>query len=416
MDTRLEEKFKKEPLAIEARRLIKACVHCGYCNASCPTYQLLGDELDGPRGRIYLLKSFLEGRLSAEKVKMHLDRCLLCQGCETACPSNVEYGKLAILGKEIIEQSLKRSFLERLLFNFLLHGIADREKFYFFLRIFNLLRPFLPGALRRKLPPLSKEKVRLEQWARKGRVSQRRLILFKGCVEPVLYPSVLRAARNLFGRLDIDLVDIPKEGCCGALAYHLPNRKKAVAQAKKNIDLWIKPLQNGVEGIVVCSSACCQMIKEYGSLLKDDKEYGQKALKIASRTFDPVEILEKVDRRLFLLAPDRGAVAYHSPCTSQHGLKGQGRVEAFLKALNIKLAPIADSQMCCGSAGLYSLVQKDISQKILELKMKNLLGGNPAVILTANVGCRLQLEQLSPVPVLHWLEYVERLMQEDCCP
>ncbi|TFE67446.1 glycolate oxidase subunit GlcF [Methylacidiphilum caldifontis] len=413
MDTQLGLKFKKESLAIKARELIRACVHCGYCNASCPTYQLLGDELDGPRGRIYLIKSLLEDKTSAEKVKLHLDRCLLCQGCETSCPSSVQFGKLAIIGKEIIEQSVQRSFLERLLLNFFLHFITDRKKFYYLFKFGSSIRALLPDMLRRKLPQVSKEDTILRRdWERKDwGGNPRQMILFKGCVEQVIYPSVLNSARRLFRRVGIELIDVAEEGCCGALAYHLPNRKKALSQMKNNIDVWIAHLKKGMGGIIVCSSACCQMIKEYGDILKDDKQYNHKALQISRMTFDPVEILEKEDIHSLLNAPRLEPVAYHSPCTEQHGLKEKGRVEAFLSRLGIKLTSIPDSHMCCGAAGMYAVMQKELSQRILELKMKNILGGKPAVILTSNVGCRLQLQQLSPVPVLHWLEYIEKISQ-----
>ncbi|CAI9085459.1 glycolate oxidase iron-sulfur subunit [Candidatus Methylacidiphilum fumarolicum] len=409
MDTQLHVKYSKLPVGKEAKEIIKACVHCGFCNATCPTYQLISDELDGPRGRIYLIKAFLEGKASGEKTRMHLDRCLLCQGCETTCPSNVQFGRLADIGKELVEQVEERPFLDKAFRWLLLYFVPERKRFFYLFKIGNLLRAFLPKYLRSKLPNLSnirKGCFEQPQWIREKRIQ---MILFKGCVEPVLYPSVFEATRSLFSSLGIQLIDVQNEGCCGALAYHLSYKKKAKEQMKNNIDLWTRYLEKGINGIVVCSSACCQMIKDYGVIFNDDPVYKNRALKIATLTFDPVEILEKEELPLKLATELFPSVAFHSPCTLQHGMKMRGRVEALLKKLGIHLIDIPDNHICCGAAGAYALFQKDYSQRLLDIKIKNILSKKPGVILTANVGCRLQLQSATTLPVLHWIEYLDSL-------
>jgi len=416
MQTNLADFIKDTPEGREADAILRTCVHCGFCTATCPTYQLLGDELDGPRGRIYLIKQMLEGQPVTAKTRLHLDRCLTCRSCETTCPSGVKYHRLLDIGRHVVEQRVPRAPLDRLT-RFLLREALPRPwLFRPAVKVGQWLRPLLPGALADKLPTAAEGELR--PWpqaaAKSGkRPHERRMIALAGCVQPALAPNTNAATARVLDKLGIELFEAPGAGCCGALRYHLNAQEQALDDMRRVIDAWWPHIADGsVEAIVMTASGCGAQVREYGDLLKDDAAYAEKAARISALTRDVSEVIAAEQDGLSVLlraakvdVPTR--VAFHSPCTLQHGQKIRGVVELLLAAAGYELSPVADPHLCCGSAGTYSILQPELSKQLRDNKLAALAAGSPALIVTANVGCQTHLQSGSATPVRHWIELID---------
>ena len=396
MQTQLADFIKHSPKGQQADGILRNCVHCGFCNATCPTYQLLGDELDSPRGRIYLIKQLLEGKPASETTQRHLDRCLTCRACETTCPSGVQYGRLLDIGREIVEQQVKRAWYLRVFHRLLISCLAYPQRFARLLAIGRQLRILLPSALKNKLPPLKKANL----WP----VNQhpRRMLILEGCVQPALAPRINAATATVLDRLGIRLTKVATAGCCGALPYHLHDQDGGLDKMRDLIDAWWPEVEKGVEAIVMTASGCGVTIKDYANLLQHDPMYAQKAVRISALAKDIVEILQAEDLTVLSLKPRR--IAFHSPCTLQHGQQLNGVVEGLLTGLGFRLTLVADAHLCCGSAGSYAILQPEIAAQLQTAKIQALQADQPELIATANIGCWLHLQEKSDVPVLHWIE------------
>jgi glycolate oxidase iron-sulfur subunit len=416
----------------EARDLLRACVHCGFCLPACPTYRVLGSELDSPRGRIYLVKQLVESGPAGKETLMHFDRCLTCRACETACPSGVQYGRIIDLGRELAEQRIGRSPAARTLRFAMTVLLGRRQVFEWLLRFGGWMRPLLPADLRARLP---RTEPRLVQRAGSGiqprsvvtpleRATRlpaarltgcppRRMVLLEGCVQPGLAPGINAATSRVLDRLGIRTVRAHRETCCGALSHHLGRTAAALDQARRNVEACGELLDAGAECVLSTASACGLMVKDYGRLLADDPAFAQRARQIADATRDLNEVIEPADLQRAGLTPGAGPlVAWQSPCTLQHGQRNRGRVEALLVAAGYRLAPVSDATLCCGSAGTYSLLQPALSRELRRRKLETLMAGQPDVIATANIGCLTHLQESSSVPVRHWIELVDAALAD----
>ncbi len=402
MQTAISAELLKNPDIAEADDILRSCVHCGFCTATCPTYQLLGSELDGPRGRIYLIKEMLETQQASAKTRLHLDRCLTCRSCETTCPSGVRYGRLVDIGREMVEQLAPRPLAERLLRKAMLAVIPHTGRMSVVLALARLVRPLLPAELGRKIPAKQAAAVT------PATSHARRMLVLQGCVQPLGTPNTNAAAARVLDRLGISLVSAPGAGCCGALNQHLSDSEGARAMMRRNIDAWWPYLESGVEAIVMTASGCGLMVKDYGHALKDDAAYADKAARISSITLDLAEILGRENLDAWAHIGRGMRVAYHSSCTLQHGQKLGGTVEAILRRCGYELTHVADSHLCCGAAGTYTLLQAKLSRQLLDNKLAALGAGKPEVIASANVGCQMHLAGASDVPVKHWIELLEQ--------
>ena len=399
MLTELSDEIRDTPEGQTADRILRNCVHCGFCLATCPTYRLLGDELDSPRGRIYLIKSVLEGKPVSAETRLHLDRCLTCRACETTCPSGVEYGRLLEIGREAVERETTRPWYERWQRQLLLKVLPYRSRFTPLLRCAQCLRPLLPPLLKRQIPPRRKAAA-VTTWHR----HQRRIIMFQGCVQPALAPTINAAAGQIFDSAGVGCCQEPSEGCCGALSLHLGANASACEFARRNIDAWWPWIEAGAEAIIVTASGCGVMIKDYPNLLANDPDYRDKAARVAELARDPAEFLAALPPAR--LPSVRGRVAFQSPCTLQHGQKLAGVTESLLARLGFELTPVPEAHQCCGSAGTYSILQPAMAAAVRDKKLQTLIRGDPEQILTANIGCLLHLQQATHLPVNHWLEAV----------
>jgi glycolate oxidase iron-sulfur subunit len=403
MEIHLDKKFAGEAWAQEAESIVRKCVHCGFCNATCPTYQLLGDEADGPRGRIYLVTQLLQGQPASGQSRAHLDRCLLCRACETTCPSGVPYARLLETGRYILEQQQPRSGLDWLKRKVMTTVVPRNRLLQTGVNLARPLRPLLPSALASQLPMAGKN------LARPSTGHSRRMLLLEGCAQSSLTPETNAAATRVMDRLGISLVSEDQLGCCGALRLHTSEREKGLLDVKRRIDSWWPVVQDGIEAIISTASGCGVTVKDYGELLKDDPEYADKARQVAALAVDISEVIgaeiEKSPPAPEL--PKDIKVAVHSPCTLQHGQKLPGRVEALLGKYGFTLLPVTDPHLCCGSAGTYSVLQPDLSARLKADKLAKLQAHGPDVIATANVGCQLHLRKDSNVPVLHWIELLD---------
>lgn len=397
MQTNLADFIKGTPAGREAESILRKCVHCGFCTATCPTYQLLGDELDGPRGRIYLMKQALEGQPVTAKTLLHLDRCLTCRSCETTCPSGVQYGRLLDIGRGVVNERVDRPMFDRLQRKALASVLPRRGAFAALLALGRAVRPLMPGVLKEKVPLAAPAGA----WPTTRHA--RRMIALAGCVQPSLAPDINAAAARVLDRLGISLIEAPGAGCCGAVRFHLDYQADGRDDMRAMIDAWWPHVEAGAEAIVMTASGCGATVKEYGHLLAGDPKYADKARRISSLTRDLCEVLEpEIDR----LAPTSGEgprVAFHSPCTLQHGQQVRGVVERILTRAGFRLAPVPDAHLCCGSAGTYSILQERLSQELKRNKLAALQSGMPALIATANIGCLVQLASGSRVPVQHWI-------------
>ena len=412
MQTNLADFIKDTPEGREADAILRSCVHCGFCTATCPTYQLLGDELDGPRGRIYQIKQMLEGQPVSEKTQLHLDRCLSCRSCETTCPSGVKYHRLLDIGRKVIDARVPRPLGQRLVRAALKEALPRPWIFRPAVAMGQLMRPLLPRVLADKVPTAAAGQSR--GWPENS-AHPRRMLALAGCVQPGLAPNTNAATARLLDRLGITLFEAPEAGCCGALRYHLDAHEQALDDMRRNIDAWwphVEPAGGkGVEAIVMTASGCGAHVREYGHLLQHDPAYAAKAERIAALTRDVSEIIAAEAERLKPLLAARShpplKLAFHSPCTLQHGQKIKGVVEDLLRAAGVELAPVADSHLCCGSAGTYSILQPALSKQLRDNKLAALQADAPMAIVTANIGCQTHLQSGTDRPVRHWVEIIE---------
>ena len=404
MQTKLSAEFKDTARGDAADAILRSCVHCGFCNATCPTYQLLGDELDGPRGRIYLIKQMLEGGEAGRSTQLHLDRCLTCLNCETTCPSGVEYGKLVSIGRAIVEERVPRPPLEKLTRWALKEGLTSAW-FAPLMKLGQTFRGLLPGALRRKIPVPG---AGAGTWP--TTVHARKVLLLAGCVQPTLLPNVNRATARVLDAAGIQTLIAPGAGCCGALREHLSDHAGGLDDARRNIDAWWPLIADGsVEAVVSNASACGLALKQYGEALQSDAGYAAKAARVSELARDLSELLPQLVPALRgrLDVGRSGRIAIHTPCTLQHGQHLRG-VEAHLAALGFEVAaPVGESHLCCGSAGTYSVLQPELSLQLRDRKLRHLSAAAPARIASANVGCIQHLQGGCDVPVRHWIEIVD---------
>ncbi|PXX93630.1 glycolate oxidase iron-sulfur subunit [Marinobacter vulgaris] len=401
MQTNLVQQFANTAEGQEAESILRACVHCGFCTATCPTYQELNDERDGPRGRIYLMKMFLEGEEVTEKSREHLDRCLTCRSCETTCPSGVKYGRLLDISRGLMEQEMPRPPKERWIRWSLARVLPNRQLFGLLLRMGQLFRPVLPGKLRTKVPP----RKQASPWPA---ASHERIVLaLAGCVQPSATPNTNAAAARVLDRLGISMVEAPEAGCCGAVNHHLSEHEKALEAMRRNIDAWWPAIDAGAEAIIMTASGCGAMVQEYGHLLKGDPVYAAKAQKVSELTIDLGAFLLKQDLEKLDVPKGAGKVAFHCPCTLQHAMQQSGVVDQVLRKAGIELADTKEKHLCCGSAGTYSILQPELSQRLLNNKLKALTVDSPDRIVTANIGCQMHLETKAKVPVQHWIELLD---------
>ncbi|SAK83250.1 glycolate oxidase iron-sulfur subunit [Caballeronia pedi] len=405
MQTNLSDEARTLARAKEAEDILRSCVHCGFCNATCPTYQLLGNELDGPRGRIYLIKQMLEGEPVTDKTQLHLDRCLTCRNCETTCPSGVTYHALLDIGRAELDRRVRRSARERMLRKGLRVVIPRPVVFDTLLKAGRLARPLMPHALQQKIPAKT-----IAAKSRPTARHARRVLMLEGCVQPSLSPNTNAAAARVLDRLGISVIDAPRAGCCGATDYHLDAQEAGLMRARRNIDAWWPAIEAGAEAILQTASGCGAFVKEYGHLLRDDPHYAAKAARVSTLTRDLVEVLgaEPLDA---LHAGERRRIAFHCPCTLQHAQKLGGAVEAILARLGYDLTAVPDAHLCCGSAGTYSITQPALSTQLRDRKMDALESGAPEMIVTANIGCQTHLAGAGRTGVRHWIELVEDAMR-----
>ncbi len=408
MQTNLRDDLINTPRGIEAERILRACVHCGFCNATCPTYQLLGNEDDGPRGRIYLIKQMLEGAPVTETTRTHLDRCLTCRNCETTCPSGVEYGKLVDIGRAEVETQSPRSPASRFYRYVLRRGLLSPRLFSMALGSARLFRPLLPDSLKKKVPAFR------VAGSLPASVHSRQMILLEGCVQPALSPDINGAARRVFDALGISLVAAPSAGCCGAIEHHLNAEEAARSTMRRNIDAWWPLVESGAEAIIVTASGCGVQVKDYGHALALDADYAAKAAKISALTRDPIEVLlaeqdnpKWADLRSRQTAHETRRIAFHPPCTLQHGQKLKGKTEKLLTDLGFELTPVPNAHLCCGSAGTYSILQPELSGQLKKQKVQALESGEPELIATANIGCQTHLASGTERRVVHWLTLID---------
>jgi glycolate oxidase iron-sulfur subunit len=410
MQTRLAPEFKGTPEGDAAEAILRKCVHCGFCTATCPTYQLLGDELDGPRGRIYLIKQMLEGEPVTRATQLHLDRCLTCRNCESTCPSGVQYGQLVDIGRQLVEQRVERPLKERLLREALKQGLTS-SAFGPAMKLGQALRPLLPAALKPKVPP--KAGPRAHRWP--TRPHQRKVLMLLGCVQPAMMPGINSATARVLDAAGIQTLTADGAGCCGAIRTHLGDVAGGLDDMRRNIDAWW-PLVQGltahgrVEAIVMNASGCGVTVKDYGHALAADPAYADKARRIAELTRDLSELLPDLVPALQprLSGGVRRKLAYHPPCTLQHGQQLRGGVEAGMRALGfeIELAP-AESHLCCGSAGTYSVLQPELANALRDRKLGQLAATSPELIVSANIGCIQHLQSGTATPVRHWIEVLD---------
>ena len=407
MQTNLADFIKDTPEGIEADAILRACVHCGFCTATCPTYQLLGDELDGPRGRIYLIKQVLEGETPTRKTQLHLDRCLTCRNCETTCPSGVKYGRLVDIGRKVVEERVPRPFADRMKRTTLKECLPRTGLFKPAFRAGQMVRPLLPSALQDKLQPARAP----GRWPVRGHA--RKMLVLAGCVQPAMAPNVNAATARVLDVLGIQLIEAPQAGCCGAVRFHLNDQGGGLADMRRNVDAWWPYVeQGGVDAIVMTASGCGVTVKDYGHLLAHDAAYASRAARIAALTKDLSEIMCDFEGEIARLLSGRihERVAFHPPCTLQHGQQIRGKVEGVLRAAGVDVVLCAESHLCCGSAGTYSVLHPELAHALRDRKLVNLEATGAQEYVSANVGCISHLQSGTATPVTHWIELVDRAL------
>ena len=409
MQTTLAPEFVGTADGEAAKAILGKCVHCGFCTATCPTYQLLGDELDGPRGRIYLIKQVLEGEQPTRKTQAHLDRCLTCRNCESTCPSGVQYGNLVDIGRKIVDSKVERPLTERLMRGALKHGL-NSSLFAPAMAVGQMVRGLLPSGLKNKIP--AKQKMR----AMPARTHARKIIMLAGCVQPAMLPNINVATARVLDAAGIQTLVLSASKCCGAINFHLNDQDAAKVQMRANIDAWWPAIEAGAESIVMNASGCGVMVKDYGHVLADDAAYAAKAKRVSELTVDLSELLPallpEIVQNFDKLNPNGVAgkqlprLAYHPPCTLQHGQQLKGGVETHLRKLGFDVQVSAlESHLCCGSAGTYSVLNPEIAYTLRDRKLNALPSAD--VIISANVGCITHLQSGSGIPVRHWIEVLD---------
>lgn len=412
MQTTIAPKLADDTQALAAERILRRCVHCGFCLATCPTYNLLGDELDSPRGRIYLIKQVVEGQKPTARTQLHLDRCLTCRNCETTCPSGVEYSQLLDLGRSMVERQVGRSWPQKLIRRMLLLVLPYSRRLKPIIRVAQGLRGALPASLAHSIPLQQSPGI----WPS---IDQARVMLvLDGCAQSVMTPVTNAATARVLQALGITLKRMSGTGCCGAVSFHLNDQEAAKAFMRRNIDAWWPAIEAGAEAIVTTASGCGVMVKDYGQLLSDDRQYASKAKRVSELAVDIIEVLQKEDlSSIRANTRQMGKVAFHPPCTLQHGQKLPLHTETLLTQLGFDLVPVNDSHTCCGSAGTYSILQPSLSRQLRDRKVSALTAQQPDIIATANIGCQLHIQTGagltgSNVRVVHWIELIDQLLPD----
>ncbi len=409
MQTNLAQWARDSKLGQEADDILRRCVHCGFCTATCPTYQVLGDELDSPRGRIYLIKEVLEGKEPTQATQQHLDRCLTCRNCETTCPSGVEYGHLVDIGRQIVEEKVKRPLGQRVQRALLREGLTSRL-FAPAYKLGQSIREWLPETLQRKvIEPRPVGTLPVTSGL------ARQVLLLSGCVQPTMMPSIDAATIRVLSRLGIGTQVVAGAGCCGALSFHLDDQERARAQMRQNIDAWLPHIESGkIDAIVMNASGCGAMVVEYAHHLRDDPVYLPKAEKIVSFVRDIAQVVsphaETLAKHIDLSKLPKRPV-FHPPCTLQHWQGLRPASEQLLTALGLSLQPFTESHLCCGSAGAYSVLQPEISTALRDRKLGQLNAAKPDVMLSSNIGCIGHLQSGTDTPVRHWIEVVDTALK-----
>ena len=406
MQTTLAPEYQNTPDGLAAEAILRKCVHCGFCTATCPTYQLLGDELDGPRGRIYLMKQVLEGQTPTRATQMHLDRCLTCRNCESTCPSGVDYGHLVDIGRKLVDAKVPRPATERAVRWALKEGLPS-PLFGPAMKLGQLVRPLLPGSLKNKVP------ARQDAGAWPQCSHSRKMLMLAGCAQPSMGPNINSATARVLDAAGVEVVVAPKAGCCGAVKFHLNDQDGGKAEMRANIDAWWPYVEQGVEALVMNASGCGVTVKEYGHILRDDPVYAAKAARISALTLDLSELLPSLvpDLRNKVSLDGQPALVFHPPCTLQHGQKLKGGVEQHLAALGFAVRIAAnEAHLCCGSAGTYSVLNPAIAYQLRDRKLQNLDAASTEVIISANIGCITHLQSGTATPVKHWIEVLDRAL------
>jgi glycolate oxidase iron-sulfur subunit len=406
MQTNLAPEYQGTPDGLAAQSILRKCVHCGFCSATCPSYQILGDELDSPRGRIYLMKQLLEGQAPTRKTQLHLDRCLTCRNCETTCPSGVDYGQLLDIGRKLVEEKVSRPVTERALRWALKEGLPS-PLFSPAMKLGQALRGALPAALQAKIP------ARQDAGIWPTRAHPRKVLMLAGCVQPSMSPNINSATARVLDAMGVQTLIAPQAGCCGAVKFHLNDQDGARDQVRANIDAWWPHVEGGVEALIMNASGCGVMVKDYGHLLQDDAAYAVRAQRISALTRDLSEWLPELASALAGKLSVKGqTIVYHPPCTLQHGQKLRGAVEQHLTALgfDIRVARV-EPNLCCGSAGTYSVLNPHIAYALRDRKLTQLQESQPAVIVSANIGCITHLQSGTATPVRHWVELLDEALR-----
>ncbi|OGB35346.1 MAG: glycolate oxidase iron-sulfur subunit [Burkholderiales bacterium RIFCSPLOWO2_12_FULL_61_40] len=413
MQTTLSAEYQNTPDGLAAEAIVRKCVHCGFCTATCPTYQLLGDELDGPRGRIYLIKQVLEGATPTRSTQMHLDRCLTCRNCESTCPSGVDYGHLLDIGRKLVDAKVLRPLPEKALRWALKEGLPS-PLFGPAMTLGQLVRPLLPAVLKVKVPPRQQAGL----WPRRSHARQ--VLLLAGCAQPAMGPNIHSATARVLDAAGIQAVVAPKAGCCGAVKFHLNDQDGGKAEMRANIDAWWPFIESasgqGVEAILMNASGCGVTVKDYGHILRDDPAYADKAARVSALTRDLSEWLPElvVALRGKVETTGQPALVFHPPCTLQHGQKLRGGVESHLAELGFRVRLARqESHLCCGSAGTYSVLNPTLSYQLRDRKLENLQAAQAEVIISANIGCITHLQSGTSVAVKHWVEVLDAALSQD---
>jgi len=406
METHLSPEFAGTPEGQQAEAILRNCVHCGFCTATCPTYQLLGDELDGPRGRIYQIKQVLEGEAPTRNIQLHLDRCLTCRNCETTCPSGVEYGRLVDIGRAVVDAKVERAAGEKFARWALREGMTS-ALFAPALKLGQALRPLVPATLRDKVPP------RQRAGQRPQRSHARKVLMLGGCVQPALMPNIGAATARVLDAVGVQPLLAEGAGCCGAIRQHLSDHDGALADMKRNIDVWWPLVEAGtVEAIVMDASGCGAMVKDYAHHLQHDAAYAERAQRISALCQDISEYLPQFAPTLKALLKNKPVdhLAYHPPCTLQHAQQVRGGAEGLLRELGFEVKLPLESHLCCGSAGTYSVLQPELAKQLRNRKLQHLAETAPQRIVSSNIGCIQHLQTGTTIPVQHWVELLDEAL------
>ncbi|MDS7596246.1 glycolate oxidase subunit GlcF [Agrobacterium tumefaciens] len=420
MQTSFTPEQLADPHVAESEKILRKCVHCGFCTATCPTYVTLGNELDSPRGRIYLIKDMLENSRPADKeVVTHIDRCLSCLACTTTCPSGVDYMHLVDHARAHIEKTYKRPLMDRLIRNVLAFVLPYPARFRAALRLAGLARPFagvfakIPAlkpissmlALAPAKNPRASASVRPGALAVEGK-RYGRVAILTGCAQPVLDPTINEATMRLLARFGIEVVVPRGEGCCGSLVHHMGREEQALVSARRNVDAWMREIdEDGLDAIVITASGCGTTIKDYGHMLRLDPAYAEKAARVSALAKDITEYLATLE--LPLRERNGLTVAYHSACSMQHGQKITMAPKLLLKAAGFTVRDPAEGHLCCGSAGTYNIMQPEISAQLKARKVKNIEATKADVIATGNIGCITQIATGTDMPILHTAQLLD---------